>query len=208
MTSASRAIDRLRAGNKRFISGKGHPSVSFNELRAELENGQAPFAAILGCSDSRAAPELIFDQGLGDLFVVRAAGHVATPSQVGSIEFAVENLNVRLVVVLGHSMCGAVEATIEAIESSKEPNSPNLSKLLKTIRPVVESLMESSSTHTEVDLLERSIKSNVLETVHHLRDRSPLLGEHVERAKLLIVGALYSFETGAVEFLEGSASDA
>ena len=208
MTRPQEATKRLREGNRRFVSGESWQALYDSSQRAELASAQRPFAIVLGCSDSRVAPEPIFDQGLGDLFVVRAAGHVATATLIGSIEFAVEQFDTSLIVVLGHSMCGAVEATIEVLKSAKEPSSPNLSKLLKGIRPAVEPLMEAASTPREVDLLERSIQANIHATVRHLSDRSQFLAERIEQDKLHIVGAHYSLETGAVDFLEGSTQDA
>ena len=194
MTSAAEALERLIEGNRRFVAGDRAAALNQAVEREALVDEQAPFAVVLGCSDSRVAPELVFDQGLGSLFVVRTAGHVATTTELGSVELAVDHLGARLVMVLGHSGCGAVQATLSAIEGSESFNSPNLSHLIKNIRPSVEPLAASADS----DLLDRAVRANVQATVRHLH-------EHVQRDEVIVVAPVYSLETGAVELLEASA---
>src|SRR5512146_3476068 len=143
MIPASEALERLRAGNRRFVANIGGAAPVDHDRRAELTAGQQPFAIILGCSDSRAPVELVFDQGLGDLFVIRVAGNIIAPSLVGSVEFAAERFGTRLVVVLGHSSCGAILATIEALQRPAENQSRNLRSIVDRVRPSVEGLLET-----------------------------------------------------------------
>src|SRR5260221_3196407 len=137
MTTAARAaLDRLREGNRRFASDmRSAESLSSLTRRAELVSGQQPFAIVLGCSDSRVPAEIVFDQGLGDLFVIRVAGNIVAPSQIGSVEFAADRFGTRLVVVLGHSMCGAIQATLDELGRPSTDQSPNLRAIVDRIRP-------------------------------------------------------------------------
>jgi len=196
MTSAAEALERLIDGNRRFIAGEASGVLTDDARRAALKDGQSPFAVILGCSDSRVSPELVFDQGLGELFVVRTAGHVATPVEMGSIEYAVEHLGARLVMVLGHSGCGAVQATLSAIQDPERSASPNLTELIDHIRPTVASLSVADGG----DHLERAVSAHVNATVAHLTSNFNLLREGDD---VIVMGAVYSLETGAVDLIEG-----
>lgn len=168
--------------------------------RIELTAGQQPFAIILGCSDSRVPAEIVFDQGLGDLFVIRVAGNIVAPSQVGSVEFAAARYDTRLVVVLGHSQCGAILATIEELQAPTENTSRNLSAIVDRVRPSVEGLVSAGHTQEE-DLVERAVRANIQASVDHLRHGSPVLEQLIREEGLLVVGAEYSLETGIVDFL-------
>lgn len=171
--------------------------------REAVAAGQEPFAVILGCSDSRVPAEIVFDQGLGDLFVIRVAGNIVAPSLVGSVEFAAETFRTRLVVVLGHSSCGAVQATVEALERPAEGGSPNLRSIVDRIRPAVEPLFETELRHDRDALVRRAVRANVRASADHLRHGSELLERLIARDGLLVVGAEYSLDTGVVEFFDG-----
>jgi len=201
---ATQALDRLREGNRRFVSNQaaGHV-VSDPTRRAELVAGQEPFAIILGCSDSRVPAELVFDQGFGDLFVIRVAGNIVAPSQVGSVEFAASRFGTRLVVVMGHSQCGAVVATLDEAQGRAPNQSRNLRSIVDRIRPSVETLIASRRIDDPDRLLNDAVRANVRASANHLRHGSELL-EHLTRADgLVVVGAEYSLETGIVDFFEG-----
>jgi len=200
MISATDALDRLRAGNRRFVSEQHRTRRPGQSRRNELVEGQAPFAIILGCSDSRVPAEIVFDQGLGDLFVIRVAGNVVAPSQIGSVEFAAERFGTRLVIVLGHSMCGAVAATLEELERPTEMRSPNLRSIVDRIRPAVEGLMEAGLGRDREALLNHAVRANTRASVDHLRHGSATLERLIESDGLLVVGAEYSLETGVVDF--------
>ena len=203
MITASEAIKRLKEGNLRFVSGvRSIDTIAKQILRAEFVEGQAPFAIILGCSDSRVPAEIIFDQGLGDLFVIRVAGNIVAPSQVGSVEFAAEQYGTPLVVVLGHSMCGAVMATIEELEKPSEDKSSNVLSIVNRIRPTVEPLFETELRNDSGKLLEASIQANILASTNHLMHGSPMLERLVQQGDLEIIGAEYSLATGEVKFFE------
>ncbi len=200
--SAPEALERLRAGNRRFVidaAGDG-PETGRSRRRALLD-GQAPFAIILGCSDSRVPAELVFDQGLGDLFVIRVAGNIVAPSLVGSVEFAAERFGTRLVVVLGHSQCGAVEATLEELERPSESRSLNLRSIVERIRPAVESLLDGTPPDREA-LLRRAVRANIRASADHLRHGSDLLERLSRDDGLVVAGAEYSLETGVVDFFD------
>ena len=172
MTSPADALQRLRDGNRRFVAGERGDANSISEARrAELVGGQNPFAAIVACSDSRVPVELLFDQGLGDLFVIRVAGNIVAPSQIGSVEFAAAKLGTRLVVVLGHSNCGAIDAALQAITNADEAASPNLQSIVDSIRPALEPLVADKG---KVDLRE-AVAANVRQSVAHLRAGSGIL---------------------------------
>ena len=171
--------------------------------RQDLTAGQHPFAIILGCSDSRVPAEIVFDQGLGDLFVIRVAGNIVAASQIGSVEFAVEQFNTPLVVVLGHSCCGAVNGTIASLKDPAAVNSGSIQYIVNRIRPVVESFKATDLWHQPDKLVEEAVRANVRASVNQLRYSSDILERRVESGKLMIVGAEYSLESGQVEFFEG-----
>lgn len=199
MISASDALLRLQEGNRRFVAGTSNINVAISGARrAELIDSQTPVAVILACSDSRVPVELIFDQGLGDLFVIRVAGNIVAPSQVGSIEYAAAQLGTPLVIVLGHSNCGAVGATLTELVRNEEPQSPNLQAIVDRIRPAIEPLIEAQG---EVSLPE-AVAANVRQSVEHLRHGSAILEALISVGKLTILGAEYSIETGEVGFLD------
>ncbi|MCB1063541.1 MAG: carbonic anhydrase [Verrucomicrobiae bacterium] len=203
MITASEALTSLQEGNKRFVSNvRDGDSISCPKRRSELVTGQEPFAVILGCSDSRVPAEFVFDQGLGDLFVIRVAGNVVAPSQIGSVEFAVEQFGTRLVVVMGHSKCGAVTATLQELDRPTENRSPNLRSIVDRIRPSVEILLETDLRNDPEALLEKAVRANIRASTNHLRHGSQTLEDLVQSDGLIIVGAEYSLETGVVEFFD------
>ena len=195
MIPASEALERLREGNKRFASGNANTQLSNCQARrAELIDTQAPFAVIVACSDSRVPVELLFNQGLGDLFVIRVAGNIVAPSQIGSVEFAASNLGTRLVVVLGHSNCGAVDATLKELSQEQETRSPNLQSIVNRIRPALEVLDNPS--------LRDAVAANVRNSVEQLRHGSDILEKLIDSGDLTVIGAEYSIESGLVEFFD------
>ena len=198
-------LARLREGNERFVAGSfAQARLSEAERLGELTDGQNPFAIVLGCSDSRVPPEIVFDQGLGDLFVIRVAGNVVAPSQIGSVEFAAKRFGTRLVVVLGHSQCGAVSATLEELERPSGSRSASLSAIVDRIRPAVEALLASGVDDPEA-LLDHAVRANIRHAADHLRHGSQILEGLIESGELRIVGAEYSLETGVVDFFDGPA---
>lgn len=206
MISAAEALERLREGNRRFASNvRSLEALLSHVKRSELVAGQRPFAIILGCSDSRVPAELIFDQGLGDLFVIRVAGNVVAPSQIGSVEFAATRFGTRLVVVLGHTGCGAVEATVDALTNPELPQSRNLSSIVDRIRPAVASLLETELRHDRAALLRAAVRANVRASVNQLRNSSEIIERLIAGNGLRVIGADYSLETGVVDFFEGTA---
>lgn len=201
--TANEAIERLKQGNQRFVSGVRSIDTLVKQIyRADFVQGQAPFAIILGCSDSRVPAEIIFDQGLGDLFVIRVAGNIVAPSQVGSVEFAAERFGTPLVVVLGHSMCGAVTATLEDLERPVEKQSSNVLSIVNRIRPTVQPLFETELRNTPDKLLEAAIHANILASVNQLTHGSQILENRVQQGDLTVIGAEYSLQTGVVTFFE------
>ena len=203
MVPAAEALQRLKTGNQRFAANVRDTSTLVKQAhRADLAESQTPFAIILGCSDSRVPAEIVFDQGLGDLFVVRVAGNIVAPSLLGSVEFAAAQFNVRLVVVLGHTKCGAIQATVEALQQPSGKSSPNLQSIVNRIRPSVETLLETDIADDQDKLLKHAIRANVRTSVSHLRQWSELLEGLIANDELRIVGAEYSLETGLVEFFE------
>lgn len=209
MHTAKEALERLREGNYRFVTDIHNNDHSPSRARRqEVANGQEPFAIILGCSDSRVPAEMVFDQGLGDLFVIRVAGNIVAPSQVGSVEFAAERYKTKLVVVLGHSQCGAILATLEELKRPNENQSRNLKSIVDRIRPSVATLLETELKHDHEALVHQSVRANIRASVNHLRHGSELLENLIQNEGLLIVGAEYSLETGAVEFFDGLLTDA
>jgi carbonic anhydrase len=205
MITALEALARLREGNRRFVAGEHAISeVSSPSRRDSLVAGQAPFAIILGCSDSRVPAEIVFHQGLGDLFVIRVAGNVVAASQVGSVEFAAERYGTRLVVVLGHTQCGAIQATVESLQQPGDAHSHNLRSIVDRVRPSVEPLMHTDLVHRPDELMHQAVRANILASANQLRHGSQLLEQLTERDGLLVVGAEYSLETGAVDFFHGA----
>jgi len=203
MNTASDALKRLKEGNHRFISGvRSIDSIVKQIKRADFVEGQAPFAIVLGCSDSRVPAEIIFDQGLGDLFVIRVAGNIVAPSQIGSVEFAVEQFGIPLVVVLGHSMCGAVMATIDELRRPSKDKSSNVLSIVNRIRPTIEPLFDTELKHNPDRLLESAIHANILSSTNQLRHGSQVLEQLVQKGELEIIGAEYSLETGEVKFFD------
>lgn len=205
MILAKEALKRLQEGNRRFVSDNSiFKKLSCQNRRPTLEMDQKPFAIVLGCSDSRVAAEIIFDQGLGDLFVIRVAGNIVAPSQIGSIEFAVEKFDTRLVVVMGHTKCGAILATLEELKRPTEAQSQNLRSIINRIRPSVEPLLATNLEYQPDDLLQKAVHANINSSVDQLRHGSEILEKLIRENTLLIVGAEYSLENGIVSFFDES----
>lgn len=203
MISAREALARLQEGNLRFASHvSGSDEVLGQTKRAELIQNQEPFAIILGCSDSRVPAEIVFDQGLGDLFVIRVAGNIVAPSQVGSVEFAADRFGTPLVVVVGHSQCGAILATLEAMRSPGGMKSSNLRSIVDRVRPSITPLMDTEIARDEAKLVKHAVRANIRASVNHLRHGSQLLENLILRGELMVVGAEYSLETGVVDFFD------
>lgn len=195
------ALARLREGNRRFAAGERSENLADFRRRAELVAGQRPFAVVLGCSDSRVPAEIVFDQGLGDLFVIRIAGNIVAPSQIGSVEFAVAQFGVGLVVVMGHTQCGAIAATLESLQRGGEPPSGNLDSIVNRIRPSVEGLLRTSLRTDRAALAREAVRANVRASVDAL-SASGVLSQRIADGSLLVVGAVYALETGIVEFFD------
>jgi len=209
MIPARQALERLKDGNRRFVTGRLDLGAAADEARrSELVEGQEPFAVILGCSDSRVPAEIVFDQGLGDLFVIRVAGNIVAPSLVGSVEFAADKLGTRLVVVMGHSGCGAVQATLDELERPSASRSPNLHSIVERIRPSVEPLLETELKTDRPALVHHAVRANVRASANHLRHGSEVLERLIDTDGLLVVGAEYSLETGEVDFFDGVGGEA
>jgi carbonic anhydrase len=205
MITAREALHRLRDGNDRFARGvRGNETFVSQARRSELVACQAPFAVVLGCSDSRVPAEIVFDQGLGDLFVIRVAGNIVAASQVGSVEFAAERFGTPLVVVLGHTGCGAVLATIEELTSPALNHSANLRSIVDRVRPSVETLLATELRDDPEALLKQAVRANIRASAQHLRHGSEILERLIEQERLLVVGAEYSLETGLVELFDGA----
>jgi carbonic anhydrase len=203
MIPSQEALARLREGNRRFVSEiRNHGSQS-QTRRQQVAETQEPFAIILGCSDSRVPAEIVFDQGLGDLFVIRVAGNIVAPSQVASVEFAAERFDTRLVVVLGHSQCSAVETTLDEVGRPPSDQSRNLSAIVDRIRPAVEGLLEAENGQLSDALLHQAVRANVRVSANHLRHGSSVLEQLIQKEGLLVVGAEYALETGVVDFFDG-----
>jgi len=201
---ADLALARLREGNQRYASNvRSLDSLLSHMRRAEMATNQQPCAIILGCSDSRVPAEIVFDQGLGDLFVIRVAGNIVAPSQVGSVEFAAERFGTRLVVVMGHSGCGAILATLESLDRPDE-TSANLRSIVDRVRPSVEGLLKNGMVLDRETLVRKAVRANVLASVAHLRGGSPVLEQLIAQQGLLVVGAEYDLETGQVHFFDQS----
>jgi len=199
MVSAQEALTRLKEGNRRFVSGERHLDTRSHVERAAA--ARTPSAIILGCSDARVPAEVVFDQGLGDLFVIRVAGNIVSPSQVGSVEFAAARFGTQLVVVLGHTQCGAILATLEAVRDQAD-HPENVLTIVERIRPSVQTLLELRPRASEDELVHHAVRANVRASVDHLRHGSALLETLIRKGSLSIVGAEYSLETGQVEFFQ------
>ena len=203
MISALEALKRLREGNDRFasqVSGAEAPLIGGRRL--VLTQDQSPFAIVLGCSDARVPAEIVFDQGLGDLFVIRVAGNIVAPSQIGSVEFAAARFGTRLVVVLGHSQCGAVLATLEELARPTGSHSRHMQSIVDRVRPAVEGLVETTSGG-DATLARRAVRANIRASANQLRHGSQVLEQLIQQEGLLVVGAEYSVENGTVDFFDG-----
>jgi len=207
MISAADALEQLRRGNRRFVAAtSGEDPVIHHSHVAGAAAAQAPFAIILACSDSRVPTELIFDQGIGALFVIRVAGNIVAPSQIGSIEYAAKQFGTKLVVVLGHSNCGVVTATLDELALKESHRSPNLRAIVDRVRPAIEVLLENHDGEDIHSLLPAAIRANVHTSVDQLRHGSLIIEGLVENDELLIVGAEYSIEDGTVTIFDAAAT--
>jgi carbonic anhydrase len=203
MVDPAMALRRLQDGNARFVNNlRRSEALTSAVRRAEVADNHRPFAVILGCSDARVPAEIVFDQGLGDLFVIRVAGNIVAPSQVGSVEFAVERFGVQLVVVLGHSRCGAIEATLEALARPGDPQSPGLRSIVDRVRPPVEGLLRTGLAEERTRLVQEAVRANIRASVNQLRHGSEILERLVLGGHLQIRGAEYALDSGEVGFLD------
>jgi carbonic anhydrase len=197
------ALQLLVEGNRRFVDHLNGGEPVGGRIRPEdIAAVQRPMAIVLGCSDSRVPAEIVFDQGLGDLFVIRVAGNIVAPSQVGSVEFAAEQFETKLVVVMGHTECGAVSATLDALEGASPPSSHNVMSIVNRIRPCVEPLYHSAARRDRRELMRLATRANIRASVNQLRHGSELIEGLILGSGLLVVGAEYDLSTGCVEFLE------
>lgn len=204
MKRALEALERLRQGNRRFVAEtRAGDAATGSARRHALAAGQEPFAILLGCSDSRVPAEIVFDQGLGDLFVIRVAGNVVASSQIGSVEFAAARYATRLVVVLGHSQCGAVLATVEELQRPTANQSRGLRSIVDRVRPSVEALLATELRHDPAALVREAVRANIRVSANQLRHGSALVEQLIQKNELLVVGAEYSLETGVVDFFDG-----
>lgn len=198
---------RLKDGNRRFVANASEHRDTADRTRGpELAAGQSPFAIVLACSDSRVPVELVFDQGFGDLFVVRVAGNVVAPSQIGSVEFAAQQFGTKLVVVLGHSGCGAVVAALNDLAVNESQLSDNLRAIVDRVRPAVEPVLARHGHEVSDAVVNDAVRANVRASVEQLVRGSSILEQLMDRGELDIVGAEYSIETGEVDFLRESHS--
>lgn len=205
MLTAQQAIERLKQGNQRFADEQmAAHRLSGADRRAELVEGQTPFAILLGCSDSRVPAEFVFDQGVGDLFVIRVAGNIVAPSQIGSVEFAASSFGTRLVVVLGHSGCGAVSATLGAMRGEQSAQTPGLRAIVDRVRPSLEPLIAGHADNAAEPLMQQAVRANIVASANHLRHGSALLEKLIAEEGLMIVGAEYCLETGLVDFFDNA----
>jgi carbonic anhydrase len=204
MISAAEALERLRQGNARFVAEmRAHAGSAAGQRHHATAADQAPFAVVLGCSDSRVPVEIVFDQSLGDLFVIRVAGNIVAPSQIGSVEFAADRFGTRLVVVMGHTRCGAIQATLEELVRPTENQSRNMRSIVGRIRPAVEGLLSTSVRHDPEALVQHAVRANIRMSANQLRHGSEVIEHLIEREGLAVVGAEYDLETGVVEFFDG-----
>jgi carbonic anhydrase len=202
--NAIEALEKLKQGNARFIKNvRGAEPILSQVRRADFVHGQNPFAVILGCSDSRVPAEIIFDQGLGDLFVIRVAGNVVAPSQVGSVEFAMERFEIPLVLVLGHTMCGGVGATLDVLQKRADAGSIGLMSIVNRIRPAIEPLLQTELAGQPDALMRASIRANVRASANQLRHGSAIIERMVSERGLAVVGGVYELATGEVDFFDG-----
>lgn len=201
---ASTALVRLVKGNKRFVKNRttGSLATGKRDLRKLMLKSRGPIAIILSCSDSRAPSEILFDQGLGDLFVIRVAGNVVAPSLIGSVEFAAATTPARLVVVMGHTQCGAIEATLDAVEGKKSVLSENIHDIVDRIQPHIQRLVSRKKKYKREEILKDAVRANVLASADHLRHGSRFLEDMVREKELMIVGAEYDIKTGVVDFFD------
>jgi carbonic anhydrase len=207
MITAQEALAFLQDGNRRFVSDiSNRDAIASRARRLELAVRQEPFAVILGCSDSRVPVEIVFDQGLGDLFVIRVAGNIVAPSLIGSVEFAAVKFGTRLVVVLGHTKCGAIETTMQQLLRPIENQSRNLHSIVDLIRPSVEGLLATDLRHDLHALAQAAVRANIRASVKHLRHGSDIIEQLIQNAGLVVVGAEYSLETGVVDFFDGESA--
>ncbi|HVV48781.1 MAG TPA: carbonic anhydrase [Polyangia bacterium] len=200
--SAAEALARLKAGNSRYVQNVRSVDSMLSHSKRDLSVPQSPFAIVLGCSDSRAPAEMVFDQGLGDLFVIRVAGNIVAPSQVGSVEFAAELFGTRLVVVMGHTGCGAVSAAIAAIRGAGGPTSRNLMSIVNRVRPAIEGLMTTDLARDDARLHREGMRANVRASVNHLRHGSEILERLADDGGLAVVGGELDLATGEVTFFD------
>lgn len=204
MLSAVEALEKLREGNRRYAAGiRSMDSVMSELRRSALVRGQHPHAVVLGCSDSRVPVEMIFDQGLGHLFVIRVAGNIVAPSQVASVEFAATQFGTRLVVVLGHSYCGAVRATLDALQAPAGGDAHGLHSIVSRIRPAVEKCLETGLGSDPESVVRAAVRSNVSASAEQLRHGSEVIENLIDLGGLRVIGAEYSLETGVVDFFDG-----
>jgi carbonic anhydrase len=204
MISAQTAYERLKEGNRRFVLNDclGDSTLGHARRIATVQK-QNPFAIILGCSDSRVPAELVFDQGIGDLFVIRVAGNIVAPSLIGSVEFAASRFNTKLVIVLGHSQCGAISATLEELLTPGKTGSKNLHSIVDRVRPSVECLLTTDLKNDHAALLRQATRANVQRSVDQLRHGSDILENLIQHEGLMVIGAEYSLESGEVDFFTG-----
>jgi len=200
--SAREAMARLVMGNQRYMQNVRSVDSMLSHSRRDVQS-QSPFAIVLGCSDSRAPAEVVFDQGLGDLFVIRVAGNIVAPSQVGSVEFAAERFGTRLVVVMGHSSCGAIEAALEAVMRKAGPASRNLMSIVDRVRSSIESLVATELANDPVRLRREAVRANVRASAAHLRHSSEIIERLVMHEGLVVVGSELDLTTGEVAFFDG-----
>lgn len=200
--SAEAALKRLVEGNGRYVRNLRSVDSMLSHSKREVEL-QKPIAIILGCSDSRAPAEVVFDQGLGDLFVIRVAGNIVAPSQVGSVEFAAERFGTRLVVVMGHTNCGAIDAAVEDVLKNNKPTSSNIMSIVNRLRPTVESLAATDLVKDPIRLGQEAIRANVRASVNHLRHSSEVIERLIEQNHLRVVGAELNLVTGEAVFFDG-----
>jgi carbonic anhydrase len=199
---AAEALARLKEGNGRYVKNVRSVDSMLSHSRRDDQAPQRPIAIVLGCSDSRAPAEIVFDQGLGDLFVIRVAGNIVAPSQIGSVEFAAERFGTRLVVVMGHTQCGAIHATIEAIAGDPGTASRNLMSIVNRVRPGIEGLMATDLARDSVRLHREAMRANVRASVNHLRHGSEVIERLADEGGLAVVGSELDLSTGEVTFFD------
>jgi carbonic anhydrase len=200
--TAAEALARLKAGNGRYVQNVRSVDSMLSHSKRDISAPQIPVAIVLGCSDSRAPAEIVFDQGLGDLFVIRVAGNIVAPSQIGSVEFAAERFGTRLVVVMGHTSCGAIQAAIESITGEQGPASRNLMSIVNRVRPNIEGLMATDLARDPVRLHREAMRANVRASVNHLRHGSEVIERLAEKDGLAVVGSELDLSTGEVTFFD------